>query len=102
MTDVHLEQAQLISDIAVLCRLQRGDELLKSKDDEVLDLREQLNRLRDDFDELRGQYAAVTVSGNSKEQHREMTVRYLQQLCSIAFLHDCVQALEEMDEQPSQ
>jgi hypothetical protein len=48
---------------------------MKVKDDETLDLREQLSRLRDDFDELRGQYAALTASGGSKEQQREMGVR---------------------------
>jgi hypothetical protein len=47
---------------------------MKIKDDETLDLREQLSRLRDDFDELRGQYAALTASGSSKEQQREMGV----------------------------
>lgn len=56
------------------CRLLRMDELLKVKDDEALDLKEQLNRLRDDFDELRGQYATLTAQGGSKEQQREMGV----------------------------
>jgi hypothetical protein len=49
---------------------------MKIKDDETLDLREQLSRLRDDFDELRGQYAALTASGSSKEQQREMGVSF--------------------------
>jgi hypothetical protein len=48
---------------------------MKIKDDETLDLCEQLSRLRDDFDELRGQYAALAASGGSKEQQREMGVR---------------------------
>lgn len=60
--------------LCAACRLARGEELLKVKDDETLDLREQLSRLRDDFDELRGQCAALTAQGNSKEQQREMGV----------------------------
>jgi phage shock protein A len=58
----------------ILRRLQRGDDALKLKDDELADQREQLSRLRDDFDELRGQYAALTQGGAGKEQQREMSV----------------------------
>lgn len=56
------------------CRLQRSDDTIRRKDDELLDQKEQLSRLRDDFDELRGQYAALTQQGHGKEQQREMAV----------------------------
>lgn len=59
-------------------RLQRSDDVIKQKDDELLDQREQLNRLRDDFDELRGQYAALTAQGHGREQQREMSVSELE------------------------
>jgi hypothetical protein len=55
-------------------RLRRSDEALQLKEDELSDQREQLARLRDDFDELRGQYAALTAGGAGKEQQREMAV----------------------------
>lgn len=57
-----------------LCRLQRSGDVIKRKDDELLDQREQLTRLRDDFDELRGQYAALTAQGHGREQQRELSV----------------------------
>ncbi|WIA18956.1 hypothetical protein OEZ85_003625 [Tetradesmus obliquus] len=75
-------------------KLQRADELMKIKDDETLDLREQLSRLRDDFDELRGQYAALTASGSSKEQQREMGDTIRQQEWKIERLTKDNRALE--------
>lgn len=57
------------------CRLQRSNDVIKRKDDELLDQKEQLSRLRDDFDELRGQYAALTQQGHGREQQRELSVR---------------------------
>eukprot|EP00879_Flechtneria_rotunda_P017649 GHRR01018501.1.p1 GENE.GHRR01018501.1~~GHRR01018501.1.p1 ORF type:complete len:2335 (+),score=1054.13 GHRR01018501.1:417-7421(+) len=75
-------------------RLQREAQLIKAKDDENLDLREQLNRLRDDFDELRGQYAALTAQGSSKEQQREMGEAIRQQEWKIERLIKDNRALE--------
>jgi predicted nucleic acid-binding Zn-ribbon protein len=58
----------------LLRRLQRANEQLRSKDDEALELREQLGRLRDDFDELRSQHAALTAQGGGRNTQREMGV----------------------------
>jgi hypothetical protein len=56
------------------CRLARSEGVIKRKDDELLDQKEQLSRLRGDFDELRGQYAALTAQGHGREQQRELSV----------------------------
>lgn len=55
-------------------RLQRSDEVVRRKDDELLDHKDQLSRLRGDFDELRGQYAALTQQGHGGSM-RELSVR---------------------------
>lgn len=78
MSDLLLRSVTCLS----ACRLQRSDDTIKRKDDEQLDQREQLTRLRDDFDELRGQYAALTAQGHGKEQQRELSVSGQGVLCA--------------------
>ncbi|KAF8064552.1 hypothetical protein HT031_003352 [Scenedesmus sp. PABB004] len=79
---------------ALEARVARGDELLKLKDGEAQDLREQLGRLRDDFDELRAQYAALTAAGGGKDQQREMGDTIRQQEWKIERLTKDNRALE--------
>lgn len=81
------------------CRLARSEGVIKRKDDELLDQKEQLSRLRDDFDELRGQYAALTAQGHGREQQRELSVSGLcvlglsgsdgQQWLPVVLVHWC-------------
>jgi hypothetical protein len=40
-----------------------------------MELRDALERLRDDYSELQGQYAAVKREGSGKEKQHEMEVR---------------------------
>jgi len=61
--------------LPVTCRLARGEELLKLKDDEALDFARAAQQAEGCIlIELRGQYAALTAQGNNKEHQREMGV----------------------------
>jgi hypothetical protein len=55
--------------------LDRTTDDLKARESEAQSLRDALERLRDDYAELQGQYAAAQRDGSGREKQREMEVR---------------------------
>ena len=55
--------------------LERGAQELRLKEEAAAELRDGLDRLRADYEDLQGQYAAAKREGTGRERQREMEVR---------------------------